>query len=103
MGFERPVPDARQDVTLLGATLAADVLTVTFTRPLAPCDDFNIPIRKGQPSIIMWAVGEVRGCSRPEGTPTPCPSTPQAGPSRQESAPPRLQRQQHRAALRDMH
>jgi hypothetical protein len=54
-GFETPVVDKQQDITLLGVHHGSNILTAAWQRSVTPCDTQDIPIPATTPLYVIWA------------------------------------------------
>eukprot|EP00775_Hariotina_reticulata_P010022 gene10022-10177_t len=61
-GFETPVADKQQDLTLLGVQYSSDnTLTAAWQRYVTPCDRRDIPIPATTPLYVIWAHASTLG------------------------------------------
>jgi hypothetical protein len=54
-GFQQPIADEQQDLTLLGVHYGNNTLTAAWQRYVTPCDKKDIPIPATVPIYVLWA------------------------------------------------
>eukprot|EP00775_Hariotina_reticulata_P011562 gene11562-11706_t len=54
-GFETPIKDKQQDLTLLGVQYGNNTLTAAWRRSVTPCDKQDLPIPAATPLFVIWA------------------------------------------------
>jgi hypothetical protein len=66
-GFQAPDVDVHQDIALQGVyhVPSSGVLSVAFSRKLAPCDEQDLPIRRGEKLYLLYAYGREFGYHGP--------------------------------------